>query len=160
MDFKDQILQLSDRIKKQKDSISTEEATKNAFIMPLIASLGYDVFNPFEVVPEMDCDLIRKKGEKIDYAIMKDENPFCSISLINHGSFCITLVIFLSLFFRIVLFVVFNHRCFHYNRTRQPYCYRGILFYWRQLLVPDRSPLTQPMHSYCSCVCFYSPLSI
>jgi hypothetical protein len=75
MDFKDQILQLSDRIKKQKDSISTEEATKNAFIMPLIASLGYDVFNPFEVVPEMDCDLIKKKGEKIDYAIMKDKNP-------------------------------------------------------------------------------------
>ena len=79
MDFKDQILQLSDRIKKQKDSISTEEATKNAFIMPLIASLGYDVFNPFEVVPEMDCDLIRKKGEKIDYAIMKDENPILLI---------------------------------------------------------------------------------
>jgi hypothetical protein len=75
MDFKEQILQLSDRIKKQKDSISTEEATKNAFIMPLIASLGYDVFNPFEVVPEMDCDLIKKKGEKIDYAIMKDKNP-------------------------------------------------------------------------------------
>ena len=79
MDFKDQILQLSDRIKKQKDSISTEKATKNAFIMPLIASLGYDVFNPFEVVPEMDCDLIRKKGEKIDYAIMKDENPILLI---------------------------------------------------------------------------------
>lgn len=79
MDFKDQILQLSDRIKKQKDSISTEEATKNAFIMPLIASLGYDIFNPFEVVPEMDCDLIRKKGEKIDYAIMKDENPILLI---------------------------------------------------------------------------------
>lgn len=79
MDFKDQILQLSDRIKKQKDSISTEEATKNAFIMPLIASLDYDVFNPFEVVPEMDCDLIKKKGEKIDYAIMKDENPILLI---------------------------------------------------------------------------------
>lgn len=79
MDFKDQILQLSDRIKKQKDSISTEEATKNAFIMPLIASLGYDIFNPFEVVPEMDCDLIKKKGEKIDYAIMKDENPILLI---------------------------------------------------------------------------------
>ena len=79
MDFKDQILQLSDRIKKQKDSISKEKATKNAFIMPLIASLGYDVFNPFEVVPEMDCDLIRKKGEKIDYAIMKDENPILLI---------------------------------------------------------------------------------
>ncbi|MBD5256186.1 MAG: restriction endonuclease [Bacteroides sp.] len=72
MDFKDTILQLAERIEKQKDSISTEEATKNAFIMPLIAALGYDIFNPFEVVPELDCDLVKKKGEKIDYAIKKD----------------------------------------------------------------------------------------
>lgn len=79
MDFKDQVVRLSDNIKKQKDKIATEEATKNAFIMPMIAALGYDVFNPFEVVPEMDCDLIKKKGEKIDYAIMKDENPILLI---------------------------------------------------------------------------------
>lgn len=72
MDFKDTIKQLAERISKQKDDIPTEEATKNAFIMPLISALGYDVFNPFEVVPELDCDLIKKKGEKIDYAIKKD----------------------------------------------------------------------------------------
>lgn len=79
MDFKDQIQQLSERISRQKENIVTEEATKNAFIMPMIAALGYDVFNPFEVVPEMDCDLIKKKGEKIDYAIMKEENPILLI---------------------------------------------------------------------------------
>ena len=79
MDFKDQILQLAERIQKQKDSIATEEATKTAFIMPMIAALGYDVFNPFEVIPELDCDLIKKKGEKIDYAIMKDESPIILI---------------------------------------------------------------------------------
>ncbi len=75
MDFKDQIQQLADRIGKQKDSIATEEATKNAFVMPMLTALGYDVFNPFELVPELDCDLIKKKGEKIDYAIMRDGNP-------------------------------------------------------------------------------------
>lgn len=79
MDFKDQILQLAERIQKQKDSIATEEATKTAFIMPMIAALGYNVFNPFEVIPELDCDLIKKKGEKIDYAIMKDESPIILI---------------------------------------------------------------------------------
>lgn len=72
MDFKDTILQLADRIAKQKDAITTEEGTKNAFIMPMIAALGYDIFNPFEVVPEMDCDLT-KKGDRLDYAIIKDE---------------------------------------------------------------------------------------
>lgn len=78
MDFKDQIQQLSERISKQKDMITTEEATKNAFIMPMITALGYDVFNPFEVIPEMDCDLT-KRGDKIDYAIMKDEKPILLI---------------------------------------------------------------------------------
>lgn len=79
MDFKDTVLQLAERIDKQKDAITTEEGTKNAFIMPMIAALGYDIFNPFEVVPEMDCDLIKKKGEKIDYAIMKDDSPILLI---------------------------------------------------------------------------------
>ena len=75
MDFKDSIKQLAEKVNQLKDGILTEEATKNAFIMPFIASLGYDVFNPLEVVPEMDCDLVKKKGEKIDYAIMRDGQP-------------------------------------------------------------------------------------
>lgn len=75
MDFKDYIKQIAERIIKLKDNIQTEEATKNAFIMPFIQMLGYDVFNPMEVVPEMDCDLVRKKGEKIDYAILKEGEP-------------------------------------------------------------------------------------
>ena len=39
------------RIEQIKDRVETEEATKNAFIMPFIQALGYDVFNPMEVVP-------------------------------------------------------------------------------------------------------------
>ena len=79
MDFKDNIKQLADRVVKLRDSILTEEATKNAFIMPFINTLGYDVFNPLEVVPEMTCDIAMKKGEKIDYAIMKDGEPIILI---------------------------------------------------------------------------------
>jgi predicted type IV restriction endonuclease len=75
MDFKDQIKQLGDRVVKLKDQIATEEATKNAFIMPFIQTLGFDVFNPLEVVPEYICDIGTKKGEKIDYAIFKDDIP-------------------------------------------------------------------------------------
>ena len=45
--------------------------------------LGYDVFNPLEVVPEMDCDIAKKKGEKIDYAIMKDGSPIMLIECKN-----------------------------------------------------------------------------
>ena len=75
MDFKDQIKQIGDRVIKLKDQIHTEEATKNAFIMPFLQALGYDVFNPLEVVPEFISDIGIKKGEKIDYAIFQNGNP-------------------------------------------------------------------------------------
>ena len=75
MDFKDQIKILGERVAKLKDQITTEEATKNAFIMPFIKTLGYDVFDPFEVVPEHTADIGLKKGEKVDYAILKDGAP-------------------------------------------------------------------------------------
>lgn len=75
MDFKDLIKQIGDRVTKLKDQIQTEEATKNAFIMPFLQALGYDVFNPTEVVPEFISDIGLKKGEKIDYAIFREGNP-------------------------------------------------------------------------------------
>lgn len=75
MDFKDEIKQFGDRVEKLKAQINTEEATKNAFIMPFIKALGYDVFNPLEVVPEFIADIGIKKGEKVDYAVMQDGQP-------------------------------------------------------------------------------------
>lgn len=79
MEFKDQIKQLGERVAKLKNQTLTEEATKNAFIMPFIQVLGYDVFNPTEVVPEFIADIGIKKGEKVDYAIMKDAHPIILI---------------------------------------------------------------------------------
>jgi hypothetical protein len=79
MDFKDVIKQLSERVEKLKDNLHTEEATKNALIMPFIQALGYDVFNPVEVMPEYICDIGTKKGEKIDYAILRDGEPILLI---------------------------------------------------------------------------------
>jgi predicted type IV restriction endonuclease len=75
MDLKDQLRVLGERIHKLKENIKTEEATKNAFIMPFLQALGYDVFDPTEVVPEYVADIGTKKGEKVDYAIMKDNKP-------------------------------------------------------------------------------------
>lgn len=79
MDFKDQVRQLGDRTTKLKEQIATEEATKNAFIMPFIQALGYDIFDPSEVVPEFVADIGVKKGEKVDYAIIKDGLPIILI---------------------------------------------------------------------------------
>lgn len=75
MDFADRINSLSERVQKQAELCKTEEATKNALIMPFISVLGYDVFNPTEVVPEYTADIGTKKGEKVDYAVFDNGEP-------------------------------------------------------------------------------------
>ena len=75
MELIEKLNNLASKIRQQGSAIQTEEATKNAFIMPFIATvLGYDVFDPTEVMPEFVCDIGTKKGEKIDYAILSDGN--------------------------------------------------------------------------------------
>lgn len=75
MDFADKLAALAARVIKQKDSVQTEEAAKTAFVMPFIQALGYDVFDPGEVIPEFVADVGAKKGEKIDYAIHVEGKP-------------------------------------------------------------------------------------
>lgn len=94
MDLIDQLNALATRIRATKDLIQTEEATKNAMIMPFIQILGYNVFDPTEVTPELIADVGTKKGEKVDYAILRDGDPImlfeckkCGGDLhINHAS--------------------------------------------------------------------------
>lgn len=86
MELKESIVMLADRSKKIRDSLSTEEATKNALVMPFIRALGYDVFNPLEVVPEFIADIAGRKGEKIDYAILQDDTPIILIECKTFGT--------------------------------------------------------------------------
>ncbi len=73
MDFIERLDTLAKKVQQVGSTIETEEATKNAFVMPFLHSvLGYDVFDPSEVVPEYTADSGIKKGEKVDYAILKD----------------------------------------------------------------------------------------
>jgi hypothetical protein len=85
---------LASRISTVREMVQTEEATKNAMVMPFIQLLGYNVFDPLEVTPELVADVGTKKGEKVDYAILKDAKPIilfeckkCGGDLgINHAS--------------------------------------------------------------------------
>ena len=86
MDFIEKIQELAQRIPKQLEHIQTEEATKSAFVMPFIQTLGYDIFNPLEVVPEFTADHGTKKGEKVDYAIKKDDKVVLLIECKHCGS--------------------------------------------------------------------------
>ncbi len=75
MDLIDELKALSSKVSKQISIIQTEEATKNAFVMPFISALGYNVFDPTEVTPELTADVGTKKGEKVDYALLEDGKP-------------------------------------------------------------------------------------
>ncbi|EMI52663.1 type I restriction endonuclease [Rhodopirellula sallentina] len=75
MELFDTLTRLASRLDSQRELLSTEEATKNAVIMPIINALGYNVFDPTEVIPEFTADVGVKKGEKVDYAIVVDGEP-------------------------------------------------------------------------------------
>lgn len=75
MEFQAKLQELAERIRQSKDFVQTEQATRSAFIMPFLQILGYDVFNPAEVVPEYTADVGIKKGEKADFAILRDGQP-------------------------------------------------------------------------------------
>ena len=83
MELHNQLKALADKIEELKDRIETEESTKHAFVLPFINILGYDTFNPLEVVPEFTADIGLKKGEKVDYAIFQDEKPILIIECKN-----------------------------------------------------------------------------
>ena len=79
MDFVDRFRKLSDRLSQLKPHIQTEQATQQALVLPFIKELGYDVYNPAEVVPEFTADVGTKKNEKVDYAILRDGDPILLI---------------------------------------------------------------------------------
>lgn len=71
--FPERIKALSKLAPQRIPMLETEEATKNGLIMPFLSALGYDVFDPTEVVPEFTADVGTKKGEKVDYAIKRGD---------------------------------------------------------------------------------------
>lgn len=79
MTFKDDIQKLSVQVKERKEYITNEEMTKQALIIPFIQILGFDVFNPIEIRPEYSADFGIKKGEKVDYALFKENEPIIFI---------------------------------------------------------------------------------
>ena len=72
---------------ERAELLKTEEATKAALVMPFLREvMGYNVNDPTEVVPEFDADFGTRKGEKVDYAIMRDGTPIMLIECKKYGA--------------------------------------------------------------------------
>lgn len=91
--FKEDLQKLPIQISERIPYITNEEMTKQSLIIPFIQVLGFDVFNPLEVRPEYFADFGKRKGEKVDYALFKDDQPIAFIeaksineNLLNHDT--------------------------------------------------------------------------
>ena len=85
-ELKHKLIDVVNGIHSQKEyAKNNEEATKNAMIIPFIEALGYDTRMLNEVIPEFTADVGTKKGEKVDYAIMKEEQPIILIECKPYG---------------------------------------------------------------------------
>jgi len=72
MGFNEDVARLAEQVKQRLNKVVGEEATKQALILPFFAVLGYDVWDPTEVMPEYVADFAVKKAgqfEKVDYAL-------------------------------------------------------------------------------------------
>lgn len=68
MAFSDNLRTLANQIEERRKHVATEEAVKQALILPFIGLLGFDIYNPAELIPEYKAGWA-KATEKIDYAL-------------------------------------------------------------------------------------------
>lgn len=80
----EKLKELASIINATRKEVKTEEATKTSFILPFIASLGYNIHNPLELIPEYIADFGIKKGEKVDYCIKSDGKPIIIVEAKHH----------------------------------------------------------------------------
>ncbi len=73
--MKKELKAFAEKAKSLKPVLKTEESAKTALVLPFFNILGYDIFNPTEFVTEYVADVGIKKGEKVDYAILLDDEP-------------------------------------------------------------------------------------
>ena len=86
MDFIDDVRIRSGRFRERIGYLETEEATKTALVLPFLEMMGYSIFDPTEVIPEFTADVGTKKGEKVDYALMRAGDPIVVIEVKKYGS--------------------------------------------------------------------------
>lgn len=79
----DELMAFADTL-KDRDAAKTEEATKTSYIMPFFELLGYNTKSPVEFVPEYDAEVGTRKGDKVDYCIIRDGEPIIIVEAKHH----------------------------------------------------------------------------
>lgn len=74
MAFIDSVRTLANQIEERRKHVATEEAVKQALILPFIGLLGFDIYNPAELIPEYKAGWA-KVNEKVDYCVQIHGRP-------------------------------------------------------------------------------------
>lgn len=89
-DYRSELLaKLQDHAKKVDDvkRYCTDVAnTRGALVEPLLEILGYDCRDPREVAREFTADVAGRKGEKVDYALIRDGKPVVLVEAKTMGN--------------------------------------------------------------------------
>ena len=86
-DFVDRIKAVVAELRKRVPHCKTEEATKMSLILPFLEKvLGWNPYDPHQLVPEFAADIGTKRGEKVDFAAMADDEPAILIEAEKFGT--------------------------------------------------------------------------
>lgn len=86
-DFVDRIKAVVAELRKRAPHCKTEEATKMSLILPFLEKvLGWNPYDPHQLVPEFAADIGTKRGEKVDFATMADDEPAILIEAKKYGT--------------------------------------------------------------------------
>ena len=86
MQLRNSLRELSARIAEQRDEVQTEEATKRTFVLPFLAALGYNVYDPTQVTWGLGTDGESPQGKTVDYTIWSDGQPIMVIECRHHDT--------------------------------------------------------------------------
>jgi len=75
MAFNDEIKVFAEKTLALKERLKTDESVKYSLVMPLLQLLGYNVFDPGELVPSYPIQLDPPKDKHVDYAILRNGEP-------------------------------------------------------------------------------------
>ncbi|MGD9617287.1 MAG: type I restriction endonuclease [Alphaproteobacteria bacterium] len=78
-DFRQALVSFANKMTTVAPRCTNEESTKIFLILPFLSFLGYDDRNPNEVCPEHGADFSEKYKNRVDFAILKDEEPVIAI---------------------------------------------------------------------------------
>lgn len=85
METRQRLVAIAERLDDWEGKLPTEEATKHALVLPFLQALGYNVFDPSQVIPEFVADVAGLRGEKVDYALIHNDVPVILIECKKAG---------------------------------------------------------------------------